>query len=346
VSKRKRFLGMAILLLTAMASYTLAYYLVRFLLELLNAPPRIGGFLLTVFFGFIIYGLLCNLLRRLLAQGQEFKYHLFVHQNILQAMNRIAKGDFSVFIDTKAGFGYQELVNGVNKMAHELGTMENLRQDFISNVSHEFQSPLTSISGFAALLKTQELSPEQQQHYLNIIETESKRLSGLSDKLLRLSALENGQEALVKKEFRLDRQIEEAALMLELQWTAKNLLVDAELEKTYYKGDEELLSQVWINLLHNAVKFTPEAGSIRIALQPGQSEVRCWIVDTGSGIPEADQMRVFERFYKVDQARDRALGGSGLGLSLVKKIVELHGGRVELESAPGKGTAFCVVLPC
>ena len=145
-----------------------------------------------------------------------------------------------------------------------------LRQDFISNVSHEIQSPLTSIRGFAALLKNDTLTAEQKNHYLNIIEAESKRLSSLSDNLLKLSALETGSEPLSIKEYRLDKQLEKVALMLEPQWSAKNIAMEADLEKLTIQGDEDLLSQVWVNLLHNAIKFTPEGGTIRIILKARQ----------------------------------------------------------------------------
>jgi signal transduction histidine kinase len=121
--------------------------------------------------------------------------------------------------------------------------------------------------------------------------------------------------------------------------------VEADLPKTFYQGNEGLLSQVWINLLHNAVKFTPEGGIIRISLTPDEKEVRCQISDTGIGIAPEDQIHIFERFYKVDKARDRSLGGNGLGLSLVKKIVELHGGHISLTSEIDHGTTFQVILP-
>jgi signal transduction histidine kinase len=223
--------------------------------------------------------------------------------------------------------------------------MEKMRQDFISNVSHEIQSPLTSIRGFAALLKEDALTPERKNHYVEIIETESRRLSSLSDNLLRLSSLESSDAALSKSEYRLDRQIENAALTLEPQWRAKDITMDAELEKMALCADEGLMSEVWVNLLHNAVKFTPRHGKIMIALRPDDGEIHCKISDTGPGIAPEDQMRIFERFYKADKARDRSLGGNGLGLSIVKKIVELHGGRVEVTSELQKGTDVNIYLP-
>lgn len=271
--------------------------------------------------------------------------HQGMQSQIRNAMTRIAQGDFDVFIDTWDDFHHNEIVEGINKIAKELGSMEQLRQDFISNVSHEIQSPLTSIRGFAALLKNETLTVEQKDHYLGIIEAESKRLSALSDNLLKLSALETGGEPLSFQEFRLDKQMEEVALMLEPQWSAKHIAMEVELERLKLQGDEGLLSQVWVNLLHNAVKFTPEGGEIRVTLKSDQTNVYCQITDTGIGIAPEDQIHIFERFYKVDKSRERAIGGNGLGLSLVKKIVEMHDGQITPQSEVGKGTTFTVTLP-
>jgi signal transduction histidine kinase len=264
----------------------------------------------------------------------------------LEAFEKISRGEFDVFIPYGQHYGpFGDIVESVNKMARDLGSMEKMRQDFISNVSHEIQSPLTSIRGFASLLRNGGITPEQKNHYIEIIETESRRLSSLSDNLLRLSSLESGDAALSKSEYRLDRQIEDVALMLEPQWKAKNLSIDAELEGLSIRADEGLMSEVWINLLHNAVKFTPPGGKIAIALLRDGDEIRCGISDTGEGLAPGDQMRVFERFYKADKARGSSLGGSGLGLSIVKKIVELHGGRVEIKSGLQKGASFVISLP-
>jgi signal transduction histidine kinase len=269
-----------------------------------------------------------------------------MQSQLLNAMTRISQGDFDVYINPQDNVIHDDIAEGINKIARELGSMEKLRQDFISNVSHEIQSPLTSIRGFATLLKNDTLTAEQRNHYLNIIEAESKRLSSLSDNLLKLSALENGTEPLSLKEYRLDRQLEKIALMLEPQWSARHIAIEADLEKLTIQGDEDLLSQVWVNLLHNAVKFTPEGGTIHIILKAANNEAYCQIVDTGIGITPEDLIHIFERFYKVDKSRDRALGGNGLGLSLAKKIVELHGGHITPQSELGKGATFTVTLPC
>jgi signal transduction histidine kinase len=269
----------------------------------------------------------------------RMRQHEEIHSLFTDALARIARGDFNVLIDADNVDMHHEFAAAINDLAKNLGNLETMRQDFISNVSHEIQSPLTSIGGFAALLKDDALPAGERRRYAEIIEAESRRLSSLSDNLLKLSALDNNP--LVKTEFRLDQQLSNIVLTLEPQWSAKNLTVEADLRKSVISGDENLLSQVWVNLLVNAIKFTPAGGIIYVSLEG--SAVK--IADTGTGIAREDLPHIFERFYKVDKARDRALGGNGLGLSLVKKIVELHEGRVSVDSVIGAGAAFEVFLP-
>jgi two-component system, OmpR family, phosphate regulon sensor histidine kinase PhoR len=268
-----------------------------------------------------------------------------IFEETLDAMKRITQGDFSVVMKVNEDDPFSELAETVNKMAHELGSMENLRQDFIANVSHEIQSPLTSISGFAELLHSKDITEEERAHYIDIIEAESKRLSKLSDNLLKLSSLDAAATPLSLTKFRLDKQLQNILLMLEPQWSDKNLDIALELEAVNISGDEHLMAQVWINLLHNSIKFTPNEGSINITIHNGDSLVICRISDSGIGISDEDKLHIFERFYKVDKARDRNLGGNGLGLSLVKKIVELHNGTMEVESELGAGTVFIIKFP-
>ena len=239
-----------------------------------------------------------------------------------------------------------QLASSVNKMALELDQMETMRQEFISNVSHEIQSPLTSIRGFAQALQNQRLSPEERRHYLGIIETESTRLSRITKNLLRLAALESEHARFEPAPYRLDKQIRGLILASEPQWAAKAIDMEVALEEIAVTADEDLLSQVWTNLLHNSIKFTPEGGRICVDLCRQDGSVECRIADTGIGISEEDQAHVFERFYKADRARERAANaGSGLGLSIVQKIVAMHHGTIELESRPGAGTTFTVRLP-
>lgn len=265
---------------------------------------------------------------------------------ILTAMRQISKGNFKVELEHSERYGqFGGIVKGINEMASELSRMEIMRQDFISNVSHEIQSPLTSIRGFARALQDTELSMESRRHYLDIIEAESGRLSRLSDNLLKLSALEAEDVPFETRPYRLDKQLREMILASEPQWLGKDIEVEAELEETVVYAVQDLMSQVWTNLLHNSIKFTPQGGQIDVRLQAIGQGIEVEVRDSGIGIAEEELPRIFERFYKADKARSASGGGSGLGLSLVKKIIDLHGGRVTVTSRPGEGTACVVWLP-
>jgi two-component system, OmpR family, phosphate regulon sensor histidine kinase PhoR len=266
---------------------------------------------------------------------------------IIEAMDKIAQGDFSIRVDNEfqdheiAG----ELASKVNKMAIELDQMENMRQEFISNVSHEIQSPLTSIRGFAQALENDQLSLEERHHYLSIIKNESTRLSRITEDLLKLASLESDKVRFEPRPYRLDKQIRSLILVCEPQWLSKEIDVQASLDEITIFADEDLLSQVWINLIHNSIKFTPNAGKVHVELHQRNGQIKCKITDTGLGISEEDQARIFERFYKADKSRTRSDGGSGLGLSITKKIVDMHKGMIYVESKVGTGTTFTVSLP-
>lgn len=336
-----------ILLFFALSCFFAAGYGLTFIIyHWTGTPPEFWSHIISGLVGMILFICVASVSRLIAGKySKGIQQHHVMQNQLLNAMTRIAQGDFDVFIETWDEYHHNDMVDGINKIAKELGTMEQLRQDFISNVSHEIQSPLTSISGFAALLKSDTLTTAQKNRYLGIIEAESKRLSALSDNLLKLSALETGGEPLSFIEFRLDKQLEEVALMLEPQWSTKHIAMEVDLERLSIQGDEGLLSQVWVNLLHNAIKFTPEGGMIHVILTSDQTKVCCRIIDTGIGIRSEDQIHIFERFYKVDKSRDRALGGNGLGLSLAKKIVELHEGQITPQSEINKGTTFTITLP-
>jgi len=312
----------------------------------LQRPPEMLAHVLSGMVGFLLMVAVFSALRPVFMRNHfEKDNREDFYGSLLTALDQIAHGNFNVLVTPHDRGPYNELAGAVNEMAKNLGTLETLRQDFISNISHEIQSPLTSIGGFAVLLQDDTLNEEQRCHYAAIIKSESERLSRMSENLLKLSTLESGGNTLASHAFRLDKQLEQVILTLEPQWSAKNLLPEAALTRAVYTGDEALLSQVWINLIGNAIKFTPEAGQIVVTLTQEGDFCRVDIRDTGIGIDAESQMHIFERFYKADKSRDRALGGNGLGLSLVKKIVELHGGRVTVESTPGQGTVFRVFLP-
>lgn len=273
------------------------------------------------------------------------KQHQYL-MNMIYAMRRIAKGDFTVEINAEKRYlgHFGVLIDGLKDMAQELNVQEQMRQEFISNVSHEIQTPLTSISGFARALRNDQLSHEDRLRYLSIIETESSRLSKISDNLMKLTSLETKQHPFEPRTYRLDHQLRSLILACEPQWQEKSLDMEASLDPVTIRADEDLLSQVWLNLLGNSIKFTPTGGSIVVELREREQEVWVQIRDTGIGMSEEERERVFERFYKADKSRNREKGGSGLGLSIVKKIVEMHGGSISVESRSGEGSLFIVKL--
>lgn len=335
--------GLLLVFLLSCVAFTAAYFLTRwfyethtvswndFIVQLVNWGL---GLILLILLGFVV---------SIVTRPKQ----VIIWNEMMAALRRIAKGDFNVVIDQEGKYRGQigEFVDSINEMTQELRQVERLRQQFISDVSHEIQSPLTSIRGFASTLQREDLSREEQKRYLSIIEKETVRLSRLSDNLMKLTSLESDHVEWEKKRYRLDTQLEDIVLSCEPQWLAKDLDVELEAESCYYLGNEELLSQIWLNLLHNAIKFTPNGGSVRLSLKKLGDSVRVQVSDTGIGIATADQQRIFERFYKGDKQRTRTAEGNGLGLSIVHKIVELHDGAVRVRSKPGEGTVFEVVLP-
>lgn len=327
--------GFAMLFAAFAGFVALAYVVVRHAAFSEFATVMLSGLGGLVFF--CLFAALLSFIRL-----QRFKRtHRRSPQDIfLNALSEIARGNFDVFLEPDPNDPHSEMAEAINEMAKNLGGLETMRQDFINNVSHEIQSPLTSIKGFAALLQNDDLPLDERRRYAEIIEGESSRLSSLSDNLLKLSAFDGEKKPLNRKEYRLDKQLAQIILSLEPQWSAKKINFEVDLPKYIITADEDLLSQVWVNLLHNAIKFTPDGGEITVKLSDGAVT----ITDSGTGIAEGDLIHIFERFYKADKARDRALGGNGLGLSLVKKIVELHEFRINVESKINQGTQFTIRL--
>ncbi|TDL82779.1 sensor histidine kinase [Peribacillus frigoritolerans] len=262
---------------------------------------------------------------------------------ISKASVEVAKGNFNIHIHQKGKDEISDLVKNFNIMVQELKSNEYLHKEFVSSVSHEFKTPLSSIHGFGKLLKKKDLSIKEREEYTDIIIEESERLSNLSSNLLRLSKLDHQAVAHRRDTFELDEQIRRVILLLQDLWENKKIQLRVELEKVSFTGDEELLQQIWLNLMVNALKFTPEKGTIKLMLETGDDRVYFSITDNGIGISERDQERIFERFFKAEKSR--TMPGTGLGLSIVKKIIEIHGGKISVVSEPGKGSVFCVELP-
>ena len=259
------------------------------------------------------------------------------------ASKEVAKGNFDIEVKIKTLDEIGQLTADFNLMTKELKNIDFLRKDFVSNVSHEFKTPITSIKGFAKLIRDGQLSDNQLKEYSEIIVTESDRLSLLSSNLLKLSELDSKMIREQSVLFSLDEQIRKTILILEVQWSKKEIEFDIDLEKISINGDEHLLQEVWLNLIQNAIKFSHQNDKMKIRLYKNSDMVIVEITDYGIGISAKDKDRIFERFYKGDKSRSK--DGNGLGLVIVKKIIELSNGNIRFESELGKGSTFIVELP-
>ena len=264
--------------------------------------------------------------------------------SIIKSQKKVANGDFSARVaPPKSDTIITDLVEGFNSMAEELGSTEMFRNDFINNFSHEFKTPIVSIRGFAKQLKNETLSDEQKTEYIDIIINESDRLASMSSNILLLTKFENQQMVTDKTSFYLDEQLRKCILLLEKQWSRKNIEFDLALNEIEFYSNEEMLSHVWMNLLNNAIKFTPENGTIIIKCYRDGSDAAIKISDTGIGMDEATKKHIFDKFYQGDTSH--AVLGNGLGLPLAKRVIDLCNGTITVKSQTGKGTTFIVRLP-
>jgi signal transduction histidine kinase len=255
---------------------------------------------------------------------------VFIHplQRNIEAMKKLANGDFTVRVNhAEHGYVPREMVEfeqSFNKAAEELGGTEILRKDFINNFSHEFKTPIVSISGFADLLLEEQLPPEDQKEYLTIIRDESRRLADLATNILTLNRVESQTILTDKAAFPLDEQLRQSVLVTQQKWRQKELDFDADLAPAEYTGSEGLLKEVWLNLLDNAAKFSPEGGTVAVNLRKAKNALMVSVTDQGEGMRADTQAHIFEQFYQGDTSHTTQ--GNGLGLAMVKKVLELHGG--------------------
>ena len=222
-----------------------------------------------------------------------------------------------------------------------------MRKDFVANVSHELKTPITSIKGFAeTLLDGAAEEPEIRTQFLNIIFEESKRIEHLIEDLLVLSKLEKDESEINVEHIEVDYMLDDILPVIEQQAQKKSIKIDVDIEPNItLEADEEKMKQILFNLLMNAISYTPEKGSVSVKINEEEDDVCFTVQDTGIGISEQDLPRIFERFYRVDKDRSRETGGTGLGLAIVKHIVEVHEGKIEVDSELGKGTTFKVYIP-
>lgn len=259
------------------------------------------------------------------------------------AMREVADGDFKVEAKCESRIqDVQDIYDSFNSMVRELSTTETLQTDFISDVSHEFKTPINAIEGYASLLEG-EPSPEEQRAYVEKILFNTRRLSALTGNILLLSKLSNQSILPQKTQFRLDEQIRQAIVALEQKWSEKELGFEMELAETPFFGYESLLPHVWTNLIGNAVKFSPKGGEIRIKMMRTEGAVVFTIEDDGPGIVPGDEEHIFTKFYQSESSH--GMEGNGLGLALVRQIVEMSGGSVDVQNLEAGGCRFTVRLP-
>lgn len=272
---------------------------------------------------------------------------------INEGVKKVAEGDFSVqLIQWKKHRGkyedlyfdeIDELANNFNKMVRELNGMDYMRKDFTCNVSHEIKTPVAAIKGFSEILIDGGLNGEEQKEYLTYLNEEAGRLSRLCDNMLRISKLDNQFIVDLKQEVKVDEQIRQCIIILEEKWSEKQINFELQLEKCRIYSDPDLLFQIWINLIDNAIKYSKQAGNIGITTEINQGIVKVSIKDNGIGISAEKQTKIYDKFYQCEESHKKQ--GCGLGLSIVKRIIELLKGSILCESEEGKGTTMTVMLP-
>ncbi|MUK88286.1 HAMP domain-containing protein [Ornithinibacillus sp. L9] len=276
------------------------------------------------------------------------RYLVHPIRKLTVAAKKVATGDFAVRVERKRNRNQDEvgeLITSFNHMAAELEKIDRMRDDFVSNVSHEIQSPLTSVKGFTKALRDNVIPEENRKEYLDIIYQEIERLSRLSDNLLRIASLDSEHHPYHPTSYRLDEQLRNAVLTTEPLWQHKKLEMILNVEPLEIYADEDLMEQVWLNLITNAIRYTEEHGEIEISLRIIGEEIQVSVKDNGIGIPQEAIPELFGRFYKVDRSRNRSIEGNGLGLSIVKKILTIHKFSIDVQSKEEVGSVFTVKIP-
>ncbi|MFE8695875.1 sensor histidine kinase [Cytobacillus sp. FJAT-53684] len=259
------------------------------------------------------------------------------------ATRLIAEGDFGIKLNIHQRDEIGALALSFKKMANKLESVNDMRKEFISNISHDIQSPLSNIKGYMELLKTRNLAEEEAQ-YIEVADSEVNRLSNLTKQLLQLSSIDSKKDLMDVKRFDVSEQIK--AVVRQYQWnlSEKGIMMSYSLPETYIEGDPSLLYSVWENLLTNAIKYNVENGEIEIKIKEEASTIAISFKDTGIGVGKEELIRLYDRFYRVDSSRTRSVEGTGLGLSIVQSIVEMHKGEINVESQKGAGTIFTIFL--
>lgn len=296
--------------------------------------PKTG--LLSIFILCMIYALLATYyMRRKIFKPLD---------ELDKASKKVSTGDFSTRLEYEGKIEeLKDTANNFNRMVKELDSVEIMRNDFIADVSHEFKTPLSAISGYATFLQDPELPEEERSECIRKIFFNIDKLNVLTDNILRLSKLEHKQYEDNPVSYRLDEQIREAVVLLEPKWSKKNIEFEIDMPEIVFTGQKSLLFQVWTNIIGNAIKYTDGEGKVSIYLKKKNGNVRVMVSDNGIGMSEATQKHIFDKFYQGDTSRKAQ--GNGLGLALCKEIVSRCGGDIYVESEAGVGSVFVVQLP-
>lgn len=288
----------------------------------------LGGSMLSLLMSFFVYRMVIDPMKQ-----------------VFNALEQVGQGNFDVRVATDDHTEFGLLADTVNRTIQSLSNLEMLRDDFIANVSHELKTPLASIQGCAALLQDENVTDEERRMYAGMVYSSAKRLSVLCGNILEISKLDHGDIEINETEFMLDEHLRQALLLLQQDWQQKDIELNLELDEVKYRGSDELLMQVWINLLGNAIKFSPQGGQLDVTLEKLDGAARVTIRDWGIGITPDEQALIFEKFYQADTSHKTE--GNGLGLAMVKRIVRLLGAEIAVASSgvAGEGTAFTVTLP-
>lgn len=325
---RMTFMVSAEILICVIIAYTLS--------ALLNSKINIT---IPVFIELSVISLLIGVL----VTGFMSKSFFDPIKHLIKAMEKVASGDFTVRLETKSSSKeILEMYSGFNLMANELSKTEVLQSDFVSNVSHEFKTPINAIEGYSTLLQDNENLSDEQRQYVDKILFNTNRLSTLVGSILLLSKIENQSFSVSQTGYRLDEQIRQSIVALEPAWSQKDIDFDVEMDSIEYIGNENMMRHVWDNLIGNAIKFDPQCGLVRIRLFRQNGDVIFTVEDNGPGISDDEKRHIFDKFYQADSSHKEE--GNGLGLSLVKKILAVSDGEISVENIDGGGCRFTVIL--
>lgn len=264
-------------------------------------------------------------------------------KDLCEGMQKVSDGDLSVHLETKSSsIEIQEMIAGFNMMIQELASVEILQTDFVSNVSHEFKTPINAIEGYTTLLQGNENLDDDQRLYIEKILFNTARLSSLVSNILLLSKIENQSIQTHREWYGLDEQVREAIVALESEWEPKEIDFDVDLDDIEYYGNENMMRHVWSNLIGNAIKFSPHRGEVKIRLRKKDELIHFSIEDQGCGLTDEAKKHIFDKFYQEDTSHKEE--GNGLGLALVKRILSIERGEINAENLPEKGCRFTVIL--